>query len=81
MDGLTDGSMSLTKYKLYIKGINNICKQKNLPFKIKILKGDRESIMNEIMETMTGEMFEWTDETLKDQLEQSGWYGGGWYGN
>ena len=81
MDGLTDGSMSLVDYKRNINEMNGICKKNKLPFTIKLLKGNRESVMNEIMVTLPGDMFKWNDETLKSQMENTMWHGGGWYGN
>ena len=84
MDGLVDGSMSFSDYKRNVKEINGICKNNKLPFKVKPIKGSRQTVMNELMTVFPGDMFEWEDEVLRDKIVYNGWnesFGGGWYGN
>ena len=84
MDGLVDGSMSFADYKRNIKEINEICKNNKLPFKVKHIKGSRQTVMNQLMTVFPGDMFKWEDEALRDKIAYSGWnesFGGGWYGN
>ena len=80
MDGLTDGSMSFEDYKRNIKEMNKVCKDNKLPFKIKHIKGNRQTVMNELMTILTGDMFEWKDESKKYQITRNSWntYGGVW---
>tara|TARA_R100000152_G_scaffold20490_1_gene14322 strand:+ start:95 stop:1021 length:927 start_codon:yes stop_codon:yes gene_type:complete len=84
-DDMVSGVIKLKDYKKSIKDINKNCDKSKLPFKLKVIKGNTQDIINKLMTLMPNELFEWEDNRLKDKYETIAWsntFGGGrWYGN
>lgn len=84
-DDMVSGVIKLKDYKKSIKDINKNCDKSKLPFKLKVIKGNTQDIINKLMTLLPNELFEWEDNRLKDKYETIAWsntFGGGrWYGN
>ena len=83
-DDMVSGTIKLKDYRLEVKSFNKTCKEKKMPFKLKILKGNQHEIMSRLMTMMPNELFDWDDNRIKDKCETIAWDsqfgGGGWYG-
>tara|TARA_R100001594_G_scaffold3754_7_gene13872 strand:+ start:11572 stop:12513 length:942 start_codon:yes stop_codon:yes gene_type:complete len=82
-DSYVDGTCKLKEYKSEIKQMNKTCKNNKLPFKAKVIKGNKHEIMSKLMTTLPSELFEWDDEVEQEKAETIAWNDsfGGWYGN
>tara|TARA_R110002020_G_scaffold82163_6_gene203435 strand:- start:727 stop:1653 length:927 start_codon:yes stop_codon:yes gene_type:complete len=78
-DMVVDGSMKIKDYKQKVKAFNKVCKDSKLPFKLKIIDGNKMQITNQLMQEMPSDLFEWSDENAKEKAEAQAWnmnYGG-----
>ena len=80
-DDMVAGTIKLKGYKQEVKKFNKACKDKKMPFKLKIIKGNQHEIMSQLMTILPMELFEWEDNAKREICEGGAFNQyGGWYG-
>lgn len=75
-DSFMEAGLNVKQWQSAINSMNKVLKEKKFPFSIKELKGSKEELINLLMVTLSGDMIEWENEILKNQVEQSYIWGG-----